>query len=289
MVAPLLPKNGRYLEDPHIGHLYSIVVADTMTRWQRFMGHEAFFMTGTDEHGLKIQTSAAKKNIPAREFCDLVSGRFRDLVEKSNSKADDFIRTTEDRHVRAVTELWKVLKDRGFIYKGSHEGWYSTSDESEDSLAPPCCAKPHCFRLQTLVAFFAETQTTRNANGDRVSVETGNLVEWVSEENYKFALSRCQDLIKNWITENPNAIYPKSKTSFLLNMVKNEMQDLSVSRLSSKVDFPPGAFCVSDSLFSSQNCFFFSSFFAIRSNGGSRSLVMQITPSTSGLMPLQII
>jgi len=154
MVAPLLPKNGRYLEDPHIGHLYSIVVADTMTRWQRFMGHEAFFMTGTDEHGLKIQTSAAKKNIPAREFCDLVSGRFRDLVEKSNSKADDFIRTTEDRHVRAVTELWKVLKDRGFIYKGSHEGWYSTSDESEDSLAPPCCAKPHCFRLANTCSLF---------------------------------------------------------------------------------------------------------------------------------------
>ena len=105
-------------------------MADTVARWQRFVGHTTFFSTGTDEHGLKIQQAAARNGMKPREFCDKVSQRFRLLVEKSGSQPDVFVRTSEERHATAVTTLWKLIEKNGYIYKGFHEGWYSVSDES---------------------------------------------------------------------------------------------------------------------------------------------------------------
>lgn len=179
---------------PHIGHLYSSVVADALSRWYRDVkGQETLFTTGTDEHGLKVQESASKQGYEPQPFCDRVSATFRSLFDQGNIKYDDYIRTTESRHRESVVALWNRLYEQGYIYMGKHEAWYSKSDET------------------FLTDFQVEDRMDRET-GDtiKISKESGHPVERVAEDNYKFKLSAFQDRLLQWLDQNPDAVYPPS-------------------------------------------------------------------------------
>ena len=155
---------------PHIGHVYTTLLSDVVSRWYKVRGFETFFMTGTDEHGQKIAQSAAANNMTPKQFTDKVSDEFRSMFKKMNFEYDRFIRTTDEDHKASVLEMWKRLLDAGYIYLGYHEGWYCVSDEM----------------------FCTETQTEeveRDGKKIRISKDSGHPVEWVKEENYKFKLS----------------------------------------------------------------------------------------------------
>jgi len=146
-----------YVNDvPHIGHAYTTLACDVLARFKRLDGYDVKFLTGTDEHGQKVEKSAQDKGIDPQTFTDQVSQRFRDLLGTMNFTNDDFIRTTEERHRLSVQELWKRLKDNGEIYLDKYAGWYSVRDE----------------------AFYAESELTKDADGTFIA-PTGAPVEWV--------------------------------------------------------------------------------------------------------------
>ena len=157
---------------PHMGHAYSSIIADFFARFKRIDGFNVHFLTGTDEHGLKIQRAAENMNIGPLEFCDQISQTFRDLSKTLNLSNTDFIRTTEQRHKKTVQHLWSVLEKNDEIYLSKYSGWYSVSDE----------------------AFYNEDEIV-NKNGVRVSEASGSLVEWIEEESYFFRLSKWQDTL----------------------------------------------------------------------------------------------
>ncbi|KAG0345375.1 methionyl-tRNA synthetase [Podila humilis] len=203
---------------PHIGHLHSAVLADTFKRFQELKGSKALLSTGTDEHGLKIQQAAMRAGMPELQLCDQVSQRFRELFDAANISYTTYIRTTEPRHAAAVKHLWEKLWDGGYIYKGRHEGWYSVSDE----------------------AFYASIQVEERTNektGEKyhIATETGKLVEWTAEENYKFRLSAFTEKLSEWLEQNPEAILPKSRHAEVQNWLKMGLSDLSVSRPRSRL------------------------------------------------------
>ncbi|KAK3815257.1 MAG: tRNA synthetases class I (M)-domain-containing protein [Benniella sp.] len=203
---------------PHVGHLHSAVLADTIKRFQELKGRKAILSTGTDEHGLKIQQAAEQAGIKEIELCDAVSERFRDLFDAANISYTTFIRTTEPRHAVAVNELWDQLWNKGYIYKGEHEGWYSVSDE----------------------AFYPSSQVEEKINektGEtyHVSMETGKLVEWTTEENYKFKLSAFTDKLLEWLDKTPDAIQPPSRYREVQSWIQSGLSDLSVSRPRSRL------------------------------------------------------
>ncbi|KAL1935512.1 hypothetical protein VTP01DRAFT_4652 [Rhizomucor pusillus] len=205
---------------PHIGHLYSSVIADTLKRYYALKGFDAYLCTGTDEHGLKIQQAAAKANKSPQEFCDLVSESFKKLSNVADVSYTTFMRTTEPRHKKAVAALWKALEEKGYIYKGKHEGWYAVSDE----------------------AFYADNQVQEIHDpntGEKmmVAVESGKKVEWTAEENYKFKLSAFQEPLLKWIEANPDAIVPSNRRNEVISWIKGGLEDLSVSRLRSRLDW----------------------------------------------------
>ncbi|XP_039266187.2 methionine--tRNA ligase, mitochondrial-like [Styela clava] len=200
---------------PHLGHLYTATLADVAGRWQRLKnGKEVVFATGTDEHGQKIQEAAAEEEMEPKSFCDKVSGRYKDLYELCNIDYTDFIRTTDTRHKEAVHAFWKILEDKGYIYKGSYEGWYSTQDEN----------------------FVTELQTKISA-GHRISIESGHKVEWVKENNYVFRLSAVIDEVKTWARQNPSCVYPAKFHRVLLENLDAMTGDISISRESSRVSW----------------------------------------------------
>ncbi|KAJ2295029.1 methionyl-tRNA synthetase, partial [Coemansia sp. RSA 2702] len=197
---------------PHIGHLYTIVLADAVARYAGLHGKSTKMSAGTDEHGLKIQQAAERAHEDTLAFCTRYSDRFRDLMAASNASVTDFIRTTSPRHHRAVAMFWQQLVDRGLIYKGEHSGWYAVSDE----------------------AFYTNTQVEERvdpASGTRsmVAIESGQPVEWVSETNYKFRLSQFGDQLRQWIADNP-VIYPEIRRNEVLEWLRPGLSDLSVSR-----------------------------------------------------------
>tara|TARA_B110001452_G_scaffold218974_1_gene190861 strand:- start:25 stop:1566 length:1542 start_codon:yes stop_codon:yes gene_type:complete len=194
---------------PHIGHAYSSIIADFFARFKRMDGFNVHFLTGTDEHGLKIQRAAEKKKIDPLKFCDELSQTFRNLSEMLNLSNTDFIRTTEERHKKTVQHLWTELEKNNDIYLSKYSGWYSVSDE----------------------AFYNEDEIIKK-NDTQVAASSGSIVEWIEEESYFFRLSKWQDKLLNYYEDNPNFISPKSKKNEVISFVKSGLKDLSISRKS---------------------------------------------------------
>lgn len=208
-----------YVNDvPHIGHAYTTLACDVMARFKRLDGYDVKFLTGTDEHGQKVEKSAAAKGIDPKAFTDQVSQNFRDLADFMNFTHDDFIRTTEDRHKHAVQALWQRLLDAGDIYLGSYAGWYAVRDE----------------------AFYTETELSVGPNGEKIA-PTGAEVEWVEEPSYFFKLSAWGDKLLKFYDEHPDFILPKTRRNEVVSFVKEGLRDLSVSRTTFKWGVPvPG-------------------------------------------------
>jgi len=194
---------------PHMGHAYSSIVSDVIARFKRLDGYNVEFLTGTDEHGLKIQRAAEEKGVDPKKFCDEISKTFRDLSKTLNLSNTDFIRTTEERHIKSVQNLWEILEKKDEIYLSKYSGWYSVSDE----------------------AFYSENEI-KNENGINLSVISGSKVEWVEEESYFFKLSKWQNKLLKFYDENPKFILPNSRRNEVVSFVKSGLKDLSISRKS---------------------------------------------------------
>ncbi len=194
---------------PHMGHAYSSIIADIFARFKRLEMNEVFYLTGTDEHGLKIQREAEKNNKDPKVFCDEISRQFKDLTKILNLSNNDFIRTTEKRHHESVKEIWSRLVKSGDIYLSKYSGWYSISDE----------------------AYYDDDEII-SKDGKKVSKSSGSLVDWVEEDSYFFKLSKWQDKLLTHYKDNPNFIKPSSRNNEVIQFVKKGLKDLSVSRTS---------------------------------------------------------
>ncbi len=194
---------------PHMGHAYSSIVSDVIARFKRLDRYNVEFLTGTDEHGLKIQRAAEEKGLDPKKFCDELSKTFRDLSKTLNLSNTDFIRTTEDRHIKSVQNLWKILENKNQIYLSKYSGWYSVSDE----------------------AFYSDNEI-KEENGINISSISGSKVEWVEEESYFFKLSEWENKLLKFYEENPKFILPDTRRNEVLSFVKGGLKDLSVSRKS---------------------------------------------------------
>jgi len=194
---------------PHMGHAYSSIIADFFARFKKIQGFKVFFLTGTDEHGQKIQRAAEKKGMDPLLFCDEISKTFRDLSKTLNLSNTDFIRTTESRHAKSVANLWNILEKKDEIYLSKYSGWYSVSDE----------------------AFYSEDEIEKK-EGNKISKISGSAVEWVEEESYFFRLSKWQEPLLKFYSENPKFILPVSRKNEVISFVKSGLKDLSISRKS---------------------------------------------------------
>jgi methionyl-tRNA synthetase len=203
-----------YVNDsPHIGHAYTTLACDVLARFMRLDGRRVRFLTGTDEHGQKVEKAARDAGKDPQAFTDEVSQRFRRMAEAMGTSPDDFIRTTEERHKRAVTALWQKLVEAGDIYLGTYAGWYSVRDE----------------------AFYAESELVDG------KAPTGAPVEWVEEPSYFFRLSAWQDRLLAYYESHPQTVMPASRKNEVVSFVKGGLQDLSVSRTSFRWGIPvPG-------------------------------------------------
>ncbi len=196
-----------YVNDvPHIGHAYTSIACDVQARFRRLQGDKVRFLTGTDEHGQKVEKSALARQKTPQEFCDEVSTKFRQLAQILGLSHDDFIRTTEDRHIKSAQEMWRRLEKRGFIYKDVYEGWYAVRDE----------------------AFYAQDELVDG------KAPTGAEVAWHKEESYFFKLSAFQDKLLMLYEAAPDFVQPQSKMNEVLAFVKSGLRDLSISRNSFK-------------------------------------------------------
>ncbi|XP_019887968.1 methionine--tRNA ligase, mitochondrial isoform X1 [Ooceraea biroi] len=231
---------------PHIGHLYSAILADAVARYNSMFGHKTFLATGTDEHGNKVKAAAAAASLSNYEYCTNISQQFKEMCDRFEVDYSRFIRTTEKQHCDAVHHFWRLLEERGHIYLGNYSGWYCVSDE----------------------AFLSDSELVEQKDPSgkvfKVSADSGNLVEWMEEKNYKFRLSAFQNDLKYWLKDGIsnelsfNLIYPLAlKRLYIMNFgffVENTvrpalyhkmlsqwveegtcLQDLSISRVRSKV------------------------------------------------------
>ena len=206
-----------YVNDvPHIGHAYTTVACDVLARFMRLDGRDVKFLTGTDEHGQKVEKSAAKASDGTQEFVDRVSQNFRELAALMNISNDDFIRTTEDRHREACQGLWKAIQaNSDDIYLGSYAGWYSVRDE----------------------AFYGEDELKDGAGGKKIA-PSGAEAEWVEEPSYFFRLSAWSDRLLEFYERNSDFILPESRRNEVLSFVKGGLRDLSISRTSFRWGVP---------------------------------------------------
>ena len=191
---------------PHIGHAYTSIACDIIARYNKLLGNNVFFLTGTDEHGQKVEKAAINSNLKPKEFVDKLSVNFINLIPFLGCEIDDFIRTTEERHIKASQELWKQLEKNNQIYLSNYEGWYSVRDE----------------------AFYLENEL-KKIDGKYVT-DNGSPVEWVKEESYFFKLSEWQDKLINYYEKNPDSILPKTRYNEVLSFIKGGLKDLSISR-----------------------------------------------------------
>jgi len=195
--------------EPHMGHAYSSIIADVFARFKRNDNYNVYFLTGTDEHGLKIQNAAKKENLDPLVYCNKISKTFKNLTTKLSLSNDDFIRTTEKRHHLAVNDLWNRLVKSGDIYLSKYKGWYSISDE----------------------AYYSPEEIAEKG-GKKFSTFSGSEVEWVEEESFFFKLSAWEKKLLDFYNKNKNFILPASRRNEVINFVKSGLKDLSVSRTS---------------------------------------------------------
>src|SRR5438067_5365033 len=192
---------------PHIGHAYEAIATDAIARFMRLDGRDVFFLTGTDEHGMKMQQTAAREGITPRELTERNVPRFRAMVERMNCSNDDFIRTTEERHHRSSAAIWQRMAKAGDIYLSKYSGWYSIRDEG----------------------FYAQAETTIGDDGVRRG-PSGTPVEWVEEESYFFRLSAYQDKLLALYRDRPDFVLPEARLNEVASFVRGGLQDLSISR-----------------------------------------------------------
>ena len=203
LTTPIFYPNGV----PHIGHAYTALAADVIARFARLDGHDVFFLTGTDEHGLKMQQTAEAEGLTPIALADRNSSRFRDMMKALDVSHDNFIRTTEERHHRASQEIWRRMAAAGDVYLGKYSGWYSVRQE----------------------AYFDVGETTLGPDGVRRE-PLGSPVEWVEEESYFFRLSAYQDRLLAHYEANPDFIGPRERRNEVVSFVKAGLNDLSISR-----------------------------------------------------------
>lgn len=197
-----------YVNDkPHLGHAYTTVACDVLARFKRLDGYDVKFLTGTDEHGLKIYQTAQKQNITPQELTDRVSVNFREMGDLMNISNDQFIRTTDAAHKKAAQAIWQKMQENGDIYLDKYAGWYSVRDE----------------------AFYAEDEITEGADGEKLS-PFGSPCEWTEEESYFFRLSAWEDKLLAFYDANPDFILPQSRRNEVVSFVKGGLRDLSISR-----------------------------------------------------------
>jgi methionyl-tRNA synthetase len=192
---------------PHIGHAYEAIATDAIARFMRLDGHDVLFLTGTDEHGMKMLQTAGREKLTPRELVERNVPRFKAMVERLECSNDEFIRTTEERHHRASVGIWEKMQANGDIYLDKYSGWYSVRDE----------------------AYYDEHETKLNEQGERLGPQ-GTPVEWVEEESYFFKLSAYQDKLLELYARDPNYVLPKERLNEVLSFVKGGLQDLSISR-----------------------------------------------------------
>ena len=203
---------------PHLGHAYEAIATDVMARFKRLDGYDVRFLTGTDEHGQKVEKTAREAGQEPQAFCDEIAQSFRDMTGLLDISNDDFIRTTEQRHVHSSQAIWSVLQEAGDIYLDSYAGWYSVRDE----------------------AFFAEDELTKGEDGQYVA-PSGAPVEWVEEPSYFFRLSAYTDKLLAHYEANPDFILPAVRRNEVVSFVSQGLRDLSVSRTSFNWGIPvPG-------------------------------------------------
>ncbi|KAK4171959.1 mitochondrial putative methionyl-tRNA synthetase [Triangularia setosa] len=199
---------------PHIGHMYSMTLADVLKRYQQTLhSRPSILLTGTDEHGMKIQQAAANKDMHPKQFCDETAEQFKELAATAQISYDRFIRTTDTDHIQAVEHFWFLLQEKGLIYESKHEGWYSVSDE----------------------AFYPESQIEKRMDpftGEvfMASVESGSKVEWVEERNYHFRMTAMREKLLAFYEENPEWVVPGKRMGDVVDWVRNHLTDLSISR-----------------------------------------------------------
>ena len=205
---------------PHLGHAYEGILTDVMARHQRLKGLDVRFLTGTDEHGQKVDKTARDQGYDhPKAFCDKIAAEFQAFGAGIGMSNDDFIRTTEPRHYTASQAIWQAMQENGDVYLGGYSGWYSIRDER----------------------YFAENEIDSAEDGSKFAVETGAEVEWMEQESYFFRLSAYQDKLLDYFDKNPEFIQPESRRNEVISFVKGGLEDLSISRNNFKWGVPvPG-------------------------------------------------
>ena len=193
---------------PHIGHAYEAIATDAIARFMRLDGYDVYFLTGTDEHGQKMQQTAVREGLTARQLRDRNVPRFEAMVKLLNCSNDDFIHTTEERHHRASIAIWQNMEAAGDVYLDKYAGWYSVRDE----------------------AYYGEDETHLNEQKQRIATKTGTPVEWVEEESYFFKLSAYQQKLLDLYERVPDFVLPKERLNEVASFVRGGLQDLSISR-----------------------------------------------------------
>lgn len=192
---------------PHIGHAYEIIASDAVARFKRIDGYDVFFMTGTDEHGLKIQQTADRSGTTPKALVDEMAAKFQAMADRMGASYDRFIRTTDKDHLASTQELWRRMEERGDIYLSKYSGWYSVRDE----------------------AYYDESELTKQPDGSW-RAPTGTPVEWIEEESYFFRLSAYQDRLLDLYRDNPGFVSPETRRNEIVSFVRRGLQDLSISR-----------------------------------------------------------
>ena len=204
ITTPIYYVNG----DPHMGHVYTSLACDILARFKRLDGYDVHFLTGTDEHGLKVYQAARDNGVSAQELTDKYAKNFKDMAALFEFSNDDFIRTTEERHKKGAQALWKKLEENGDIYLDSYSGWYAVRDE----------------------AYYKEDELFVDDQGVKRATASGAEVKWVEEESYFFKLSEWQDRLLEFYEQNQDFIAPSSRKNEIISFVKSGLKDLSISR-----------------------------------------------------------